>query len=219
MSAPRSAKQLLKKKRRAYEDVPLSLDPQLQDRLNEIDRRLEVARSVMARLVEEAEADSDELATAESRIIDVEQERAALVEEGDGVIVFRLYAVGREVLDDLLTEYQPTIDQLKKERAKAKALGQSRAQADLGFDPVRFPPALLWESMKDGGIVTVNDAGDEEIIPVTEDELTEMWASDDWSGGELTTLFTSAYNLAMRRQRVNLGKDSTWTTSSGSSPA
>jgi hypothetical protein len=95
-------------------------------------------------------------------------------------------AISSKELDTLQASCPPTKDQ------------QGRG---LSFNPEKFTPALVAACMVDPDL-SVEDAQ-------------EIWVSDEWSSGELATLFTTAWELVMEGLDIPFtGSDSERTTDS-----
>lgn len=88
------------------------------------------------------------------------------LEPGEAPQRFRFRALGAKAYDRLLTANAPTPEQ------------RARAQA---FNPNTFAPALLAAVCEEPAL--------------SESDWTEVFASEDWSGGELGTLFNAALEL------------------------
>lgn len=213
MSTPKSARALLKRKKRATVDCPIALDPDLAARVEMLREDLALTEG-RVEVLEQGDADPDQVGQAKEKAAEKRAELDAILsEDPDLVVTFRLGAVSRHEMERLLNEYQPTLEQLKRERQKAKALGMGRQAGDLMFDPEKFPPRLVEASLL--GVV-VGDGDDETVLPVEAADFEEMWESDEWAPSELTFLFQTAYDLALRRRTVAaVGKGSAGTGSSG----
>lgn len=97
---------------------------------------------------------------------------------------FVMRAVGRKRFDDLMAKHPPTSDQRKKAREDGAG--------EISWNPDTFPPALIHLS-----IVTPK---------MTPEEVSELWASEDWSGAETIALFMGAMEVNSNRRDINLGK-------------
>lgn len=85
---------------------------------------------------------------------------------GDDEVVLKFQAISAKELDALRSRHKPTMDQKME---------------GMQFNPETFPPALISACL---------------VQPVmTYEEAKEIWDSDDWSQGELATLFGTAMDL------------------------
>lgn len=93
-------------------------------------------------------------------------EREVSVQIGDEVLTLLFKAVSAKEYDNLLSEHPPT--------PKQKLEG-------LSYNPDTFSPALIAAVCVDPDL--------------TEDEAKAIWSSEEWSRGELMTLFGNAIDI------------------------
>lgn len=83
-------------------------------------------------------------------------------------VVLVFEAISSHRMDELLAAHPPTKDQQLQ---------------GVAFNPDTFNPALISACLVEPA--------------VTEEEFKEIWESDEWSQGELATLFNAAWTLTM----------------------
>lgn len=107
------------------------------------------------------------------------EEAKALAEEE--VVTFKFRSVGRDKVDDLIETHPPTADQ----KAKAKKAGADEPQWNVDT----FPPALIAMTLQEPKF--------------TEEEVAEIWSSDDWNEAEVMALFTTAMQVLNNLKKVD----------------
>lgn len=103
----------------------------------------------------------------------------------DNTVIFKFRAVNSILFDEIMNGHPPTAAQIKD--AHKKGLG------DLQWNIDTLPPALVASSLVEPDL--------------TEEEVNEMWRSDDWNSVELAKLFEAALTVNQQFVSVNLKKD------------
>ena len=144
---------------------------------NEADvKRLETARSAVARARLLGNAGDAE--KAEEAFSTIPEE----VRETGLEFVFR--GVGRTAYESVLRDHPPTDEQ----KAKAEADGQGKPQWNVDT----FPAALCHAACVDGELSA-------------EEWVSDIFESEDWGPGEISTLFNAALEANSDRRVVELG--------------
>jgi len=194
--------------------ITLCVRPALTDALGLAHQQLAVEDQYMARLrvgivVERAKGvvidEDDETMALSSAIAKHDQAKAArdaaqaAVDESS--FTFVLQALGNTKLDELMRrdEHLPTRDQQDAFKKRLKALGKPQNEEIL-YNDVTFPPALVAACCIAvlPGRRHVTDIVPSEIpddLPISPEEATEMWESDQWSRGELGVLSGGAWSV------------------------
>jgi len=103
----------------------------------------------------------------------------------DHSVLFKFRSIGRKRFDDLIFEHPPTDAQIKK--AKDNGTG------DVNWNEDTFPVALIHACL---------------IEPkLEEQEVKDLWESEDWAGSEVLALFYAALEVNSSRRAIDLGKD------------
>jgi len=110
----------------------------------------------------------------------------AVEQSADFLVEFAFRSIGRKAFEELLSNCPPTEGQ-KKDAMK-------KGEDEPAWNPDTFMPSLLAAS-----IVTPE---------ISEEEMFEMWESEDWNMAELTALFLAAIQVNQTRKVVDLGKGS-----------
>lgn len=188
MTRPVTFDHLKSRKKPVTQQVEICLDSELADVVTDAQQALEAARAKSARMPNNAD-----LFAAEQ---DAEHElKRAQADAAKVTVTFTFRGIGRRAYDNLLTKHQP--DKEQRERFKREG------QPGLNYDVEKFPPALVAASLVDPEL--------------TADEVQELWDSEDWNDAELQALFMGARGANEARRLVDLGKDSTTTSSSSRS--
>lgn len=176
-----AAKDFLKKKKTKTVEVPILLDPDLADELDEAKKekgRLELLqRQKKVALPEDFD---EQMKAAEERL---DEANEAITEN---TVVFKFKGIGRRAMDELIDEHQPT--------NKQKALAREQGETDLQYNPETFPQALVAASCFEPDL--------------TPEEAAEMWDSDDWNTSELVTLFMAAQEVNSYIKHLEVKKGS-----------
>lgn len=174
---------LRSKKKPRLAKVRIPTDSEIGDAYEEAKSSRDLARFVLEAASEEQRVKlRGDLDQAEA----LYQEAKAAVVEASTEFIFR--AVGRVKYDKLLRENQKTTKQTEEDDKN-----EVPAEERVTWDPDRFPPALVAESIVEPKL--------------THADIEEMWSSEDWSTAELATLFGSAMQANNERHIITLGKD------------
>lgn len=111
---------------------------------------------------------------------------AALENSSDIVVEFVFRSIGRHKFEELIAN-SPATDKQKKQAMKD-------GEEEPAWNPDTFMPGLLAAS-----IVTPE---------ISEEEMFELWDSEDWNMAELMALFLAALQVNQTRKIVDLGKES-----------
>lgn len=174
-----SYKDLKKRKKPMIRRVPIALDGEMADEFN--DKVAELSEA-------EASLQQDprdpllrrEVAKLKAEVDELREEMGANVAE----FVFR--SVGRRKYEELVENCPAT----KKQITDAQKEGVDVP----GWNPETFPPTLIAAALVEPEF--------------TEEEVFEIWESDDWNQAELVTLFMAAMAVNAERKVVELGKES-----------
>lgn len=169
---PKTLADIKRKKRGRTAKVPLVLDASKRVDLINARAALQEAETALS-------AGPGSLARQEAVDAALQAVKAAEAALEDVTIVWELKSISRPRVRDLIAACPPTKAQRQRHRAETAGLGQA-GNAPL-FDPDRFQPAL------------VSACSVEPELPI--EEAVEMWASDDWTEGELDALFLTAWQL------------------------
>jgi hypothetical protein len=172
-----------KRKKPVVKKVIIALDGEKADEYNEARSRYEELSEHLKDDPRNSILKADTAAAKES--LD------SLKEEIDGeYIEFIFRSVGRRRYEEIFEECPPTAKQ-KQDAVKA---GEDEPQ----WNPETFPPAIIAASV---------------VEPeMTEEDVYDMWESEDWNQAELTSLFLAALTVNAERKVVDLGKESGQTT-------
>lgn len=168
---------LRSRKKPITQSVRIALDNDLAEKYEDAKNKLETARNrVGVRPDNQQFQDDLEIALAEVDVLKSQVD--------DESVLFTFRSIGRRKFDDLVTAHQPTAEQQRKHR--------NDGQGDLNWNVDTFPPALIFASL---------------VSPIMEEqEVKDLWDSDDWSGAETTALFIAAMEVNSNRKIVDLGK-------------
>lgn len=185
MTRPVTFDHLKSRKKPVTQQVSICLDSDLADAVADAQSALNLARDRSARMSNNA----DLFAAVEEAERELESKQAAAAKE---TVTFTFRGIGRRAYDDLITLHGPS----KEQRERAKREGQP----GLNYNVDEFPPALVAASL---------------VSPVlSEEEVQELWDSEDWNDAELQALFMGARAANEARRLVDIPKDSTTTSSS-----
>lgn len=177
---PLSYKDIKKRKKPMIRRVPIAMDGEKADEFND---KVSALSDAEARLRDDPR-DKALIREVDTLKAEVEEFREEIK---DDVVDFVFRSVGRKRYEDLVQGCPPT----KKQIADARKEG---ADGDLGWNPETFPPTLIAAAL---------------VEPeMTEEEVFEIWESDDWNQAELVTLFMAAMAVNAERRVVDLGKES-----------
>lgn len=170
-----------KKKKPLFQRVPIALDGDKADEFNAARARVDELEAQLAELNDKA---------TRSALVDAKNKLEELRSEmEDNVVVFVFRAIGRPAFEDLTAEHPPT----KKQKDEAEKKGAEEP----AWNSETFPPALVAAALVEPKL--------------TEEEVLEIWNSDNWNDAELMALFLAAFNVNQNRKVVDLGKDSAQT--------
>ena len=171
--------QLKERKRPTTKSVYIALDNVKADEFNELAAKYHEAEAAW-----QEKPNDLKLKKAYNEI--KTQYDEALANSEDFVVEFVLRSVGRKTFEELQTSNPPT----EKQKREAEEEGDDPPL----WDPETFTPALLAKAI---------------VEPeMTEEEVYELWNSDEWNFAELMVLFFSALQLNQQRKVVDLGKES-----------
>lgn len=186
MGKPLTFDHLIGKKKPLTKTVAAVLDPDLAEVYEEARRDRDMAHA-RHQVRDDAES-AAQLLDADRRLEELRQQ----LEDEEAVAYFKFRGIGRARYEALVDRHQPTENQ----RTKAKASGMG----EIAWNHDTFPPALVAACLVDP--------------PLTEEEVAQLWASEDWNQAELVTLLNTAIEVNGSRRTVDLGKDSRQTRSS-----
>lgn len=110
----------------------------------------------------------------------------------DIVVSFTFRSIGRKKFEKMVLDHPPTSEQVARANQYATEKEKEGDEPLLSHNPETFPVALIAACL---------------VSPkMTEEEVQEMWDSDDWTGTELGTLFLAAQSVNIRRATLNLPK-------------
>ncbi len=167
------------KKKPVTRRVPIALDSDWADELDEAKARLTKAQARLDVRTSPTKEDYAELAEAQEAVDALEARRE------DCAIEFVFRSIGRPAFEDLVGEHPAT----KAQKEQAKKEGND----DLTWNPETFPQALVHASL---------------VSPenMSEEDVTEMWDSPDWNQAELISLFYGALEVNQSRRMIEVGK-------------
>lgn len=168
-----------KRKKPVVKKVLIALDGEKADEFNE-------ARSTFETLQEEAKAAPRDKAI-QADLYTAREKFEALKSAMDGEVVeFVFRSIGRSRYEEIFEECSPT----EKQKQEAARKGEEEPQ----WNEDTFPASVMAASI---------------VEPeMTEEEVFEMWESEDWNQAELTSLFLAALTANAERKVVDLGKGS-----------
>jgi len=172
-------KDIKKRKKPAVETVPIALDHEKADEFNKAYAEVQQLRDLAAERPRDKELQAT-LAEVEAQFEELRRESEEFVVD----FVFR--SIGRQKFEDLVEECPPT----EKQKKEAKKKGEEEP----GWNPETFPVRLMAEAIVEPEL--------------TEDEVFEIWDSEDWNQAELMSLFIAALTVNQQRKIVDLGKGS-----------
>lgn len=179
MSKVTTYSELKSRKKPSTRKVLIALDDERADAFNELAYEYRAAEQAY-------ESDrSDSALKADYNKKKKEYEKAA-ADASDFTVEFTFRSIGRKPFEDLVLEHPATKEQIES----AKKNGDDEP----GWNPDTFMPALMAAA-----IVSPN---------ISEEEMTEMWESEDWNLAELMSMFLAALAVNQTRKVVDLGKDS-----------
>lgn len=169
---------LRSRKKAITQKVRIALDSDLAEEYEEAKSKLETARNRVG-----VRPDNLDFQVAlEDALAEVDTLKSRLREES---IEFVFKSIGRRKFDDLITAHPPTTEQRRKHK--------DDGAGELNWNVDTFPPALIFASL---------------VEPTMEEqEVKELWDSDEWSGAETMSLFLTAMEVNSNRKVVDLGKD------------
>lgn len=179
---------LVGKKKPLTKTVPVVLDPDLAELHEEARRDRDVAHARVQVRGDDPEA-AAQLLDADRRLEELRQQ----LEDADAIAYFTFRGIGRARYEALVDKHPPTLEQ----RTKAKATGMG----ELAWNHDTFPPALVAACVTEPAM--------------TEEQVAQLWASEDWNQAELVTLLNAAIEVNGSRRTVELGKGSRRPTRSG----
>lgn len=157
----------------------IPLDPEISRQISEKERELERERNRVKRNVGKSLAEANPTTK-------LEEELEALWDQAEGAIAtFWFQDCGRKKYDDLVTEHPPT----KEQRDEWKEGG---GEGNLAYDPNTFVPALIALTAVDP-VISLEEANE---------------ICDEWSTGDVTTLFNSAISACIVQAPVPLSRRS-----------
>lgn len=169
---------LRSKKQPTIRKVRLSMSSDVDERLNQAESEFTLAQVQLM-----ADDEDEELK------VKADQTKFALKAAQDAAmedsVEFVFRSMGRKQYDALVDEHPPS------EASRKDALKQGGNPDQLPWDPYTFPPALLAASI-------VSPA-------LTHEDIMELWESNDWSGNEMSELFSAALEAQQARRLVQLG--------------
>lgn len=169
---------LREKKKAVSRTVAIICDYEVADRYQAAVKRLQDAHRA-------AERSKDDR-TALAAVADAEEALEALSDEAEEASEdFTFRGIGRQGFERLIDTHEPTKDQ----RAKAR-----KENAEIQWNPETFPQALVAASLVEPDL--------------TEEEVHEIWDSDEWNQAELLELFSAALEVNTTRRTASLGKGS-----------
>lgn len=161
--------------------VRICMDSELAERVQEVERELQFTRIEADTNKEDAEI-AARLAEQEARY----KEAVDAATERSVKFVFR--SIGRKSFENILRAHPPTEEQ------KKQAEDRGEDPNDLDWNPDTFPPALVAATLVEPDL--------------TEEQVNEIFTSDDWSAAELSTLYQTAQEAQMVNTLIStLGKD------------
>lgn len=111
---------------------------------------------------------------------------SVLSDSGDVIeVALKVRAIGSREYDDLLAAHPPTAKQKKEDSATP-------------YNPETFPPALIAACASEPAM--------------TVEQATEIWESEHWSRGELTTLFFGCMEVNAKGLDVPFNESDSGTT-------
>jgi hypothetical protein len=159
--------------------VRICLNSELSQALSEVEAELQMAE------VEAQELPSEETARHLEEVKAHHEAARAAATEQSVKFVFR--SIGRKTYERLVRENPPT----EQQREEAKVRGDD--PDDLDWDSDRFPPILVAATLVDPEF--------------TEEQVFEIFNSDDWSSTELSILYVTAQEAQMANTIISvLGK-------------
>lgn len=168
----------LKKKQASTVKVKISMSDDIATQLNEAENAVSLLQMQIMSDSENEDLKA-KLASAEAKLTEARN----LAEEDAITFVFR--SIGRKAYDRLVTAHPPT------DAAKAEAVKQGANPEDLSWDPETFPPALMAAAI---------------VHPhLSEEDIQEMWNSEDWSGTELQNLYYAAIAAQQKSRVIQMG--------------
>lgn len=188
MARPATYDHLRSQKKPIKKTVQVVLDPELAEQHQELREKIDTLRIRAGHRTEDVQLQL-ELGEAEREL----EELVDLMIEQDAVVEMTFRGIGRQAYDRLVELHPPTSEQVAK--AKKQGMGDS-----LAWNLDTFPPAVVSASL---------------IEPkLSQDQVRDLWYSEDWNQMELAVLFQTALEVNGTRRTVELGKGSRTTKSS-----
>jgi len=186
----------LKKKQARTQRVHVPLDDDLADRVAALKSDVESDRMYLAKVRGNKGSDPERQESMEEKVELLKKLKAELREN---TLVMKLASVGRKRYEQLVEEHPLS----KEEKEK---LREGNADANLpDFNPETFPAALVGASCIEPDLSEGSYVDDSFDPPRTRYPMAEeIW--DEWNQGELTALFTAAYQVNTQRRVVDLGE-------------
>lgn len=180
-SRPQTYDHLRSKKKPNYKKVPILLDQELGELVDQAKEKLDAAKEVWA---DEPESSPRKGALQEQMRL-ADEELAEAIEEADSAVaVFKIRSISGPAYDELVAQNPITPDQEKKIR--------ERGGEPPSWNADTFPPSLVFACLVEPKL--------------TEDQFMEIWKSPDWNANELMSLFWAALEVNSNRRQVDWGK-------------
>lgn len=177
MTGKMSYQEMKAKKKPNTRTVPICMDPELGMAFSNLSAKKEKLEELLEGLP------GDRALAAELKI--VEKKLKELDGEiQDAMYDFKFRAVNSTLIDEILSENQPTPKQLKEAAQKGEDAPM--------WNPDTMPPAIVAASLQDPEL--------------TLEEVQEMWEDENWNAAELLTLFEAAMTVNNTRVNVDLKK-------------
>lgn len=173
-----SFEEIKKRKKPAVRKVPIAFNSERADELNSLRVKVEGAKD----LVEDNPRDKS--LRSEYNALKVEFEELANEME-DEVVTFVFRSIGRSNFDQVIEECPPTSQQLKE--------ASNDGEDPPSWNTDTFPPAIIAAAIVEPEL--------------TEEQVYEIWESEDWSHAEVASLYLAALDVNQSRTVVDLGKE------------
>jgi len=179
MGKPLTYDHLRGKKQPLKRSVRIPMDSDIADAYEEASNRLEFAKLVAAAKPEDIAA-----------MAEIDQATEAYRQAKDSVtansVLFTFRAIGRSKYEKLKLEHPRTSKQ------KVEDEKEGRDPSAIAWNHDTFPPALIAAAC---------------VSPqLSEEDVQDMWESDNWSEAELALLFGTAIDANQAHRVVDLGK-------------
>ena len=177
-SKPSAMDHLRKKKKAVTRTVAIICDSAVADRYAAAVNRLTEADRALT-----ARPKDQRVISEREEALEALEALEGEAEEASEDFTFR--GIGRKVFEDLIDNHEAT----KEQRAKARKAGE-----EVQWNAETFPQALVSASLVDPDL--------------SEEDIHEIWDSEDWNQAELLELFSAALEVNTSRRTSNLGKGS-----------